>query len=94
MLFQQNKNRSKINEPQERSGKFIITSGNAPKLLDFLPKVLDEVALFIHPPIAFALFLVCFAAWNVWDRAEGFQPFGKILAVIAFVGIYNAGVDR
>ena len=73
--------------------KFIITSCNTPKLLDFLPKILNQMAFFIQPPVALALLLVRFAAWDVGYCPERLQPINEVLAVIAFVRVYNAAID-
>jgi hypothetical protein len=37
---------------------------------------------------------VGFAAGYVGDGANGYQPFNKIFAIITFVSIYDASVER
>lgn len=93
VLFQQNQNRSKINKAKKCFGELIIASGDAPKLLDFLPKTLDQMTLFVQPPVAFALCFVCLTARDVWGGAKRREPVNKLLAIIAFISVYYAAVD-
>ena len=53
VLYQQNGKRSDGNECQESIIGFIITSGNSAKPLEFLKEALDQMTLFVYPPIAF-----------------------------------------
>ena len=68
MLFQQNEDSGEKNEAEKRLGEFLIACGDAAKLLDFLPKALNQMSFLVFPPVAFTLYLVGFAAWNVRNR--------------------------
>jgi len=94
VLFDQNQDRSKKNKTQKGFGELVITGGDTPELLDFLPKTLDQMTLFVRPPVTLALNFVCLAARYVGDSAERFKPVNKLLAVIAFVGVHNAAIGR
>ena len=41
--FEQNEGGSKENKAQKSLSEFVVTSGNAPELLDFLPEAFDEI---------------------------------------------------
>ena len=75
--FEQNEDGSKVNKAQKGLSEFVVTSGDAPELLDFLPEALDEVTLFVHPPITFTLNFVRLAARNVRDCPDRFEPIDK-----------------
>ena len=56
MLFDQNKDSGEVDETKKRLGEFVITSGNAAELFDFLPKSLNQMPFFVFPPIALTLY--------------------------------------
>ena len=87
MLFQQDKDRSDVDEAEESFCQLIVTSGDPAELLNFLPEALNQVTFFIEPPIAFALNRIGNTTWNVRDCAETYQPINKLLTVITSVGI-------
>ena len=92
MLFQQNEDRSDVNEPEKSFGKLIITSSDAPKLLDFLPKVFDQMAFFVLEPVAFALNFIGIPAGNIGDCSKRFQPVNKLLTVVSFIRVDDAAL--
>ena len=92
VLFQQNEDRSDVNETEKSFGKFIITSSDTPELFDFLPKVFDQMAFFVFPPVAFALNSIGFPAGDVGNCAKRFQPIYKLLTVVSFVRVDDAAI--
>ena len=55
MLFQQNGDRSEKNEGKERIGKFVVSGCNPAKMLELVEKALDQMTLFVKPPVTFPL---------------------------------------
>ena len=94
MLFQQNEDSGEVNEAQKRLGEFFVARGNPSKLFDFLPEAFNQMPFLVLPPVAFALYLVSFAAGDVRDRAVRYEPIDKGLAVVAAIGVDHTAVYR
>ena len=50
-LNQQNSDRGKVNESEKRDIQFVISGGDPAKPLELLEKTLNQMTLFIQPPV-------------------------------------------
>ena len=51
MINQQNSDSSQVNKGEKRSNQLVIPGGESAKLFELLEEALNQMALFIYPPI-------------------------------------------
>jgi len=94
MLFDQNGNAGEVDKGEERIITFVIPSGYAPEILEFLKETLDKMTFFIQPPVAVPFESVCLSAWDVGYTISAFNISNKLRAVISLIRKNDASIYR